>query len=218
MGFVSCRSTTKYGVFTDMTPSVKIKLKFRTIVTDPPWPEHGGGKIKRGADRHYPLMKLPEIVELHQRVLAGKVADNAHIYCWVTDNYLPDALKLVEAIGFRYIRLFVWVKTGKDVVDIEELEDHDLRAGIGQYARGCHEVCLFAVKGRGLDPGVYSGRRDIKSVIPAPHRYYAGKRVHSGKPEAFYSRVQARSRGPYLELFQRVNRPNWTGWGDEAPK
>lgn len=26
--------------------------KYRTIYIDPPWPERGGGKIKRGADKH----------------------------------------------------------------------------------------------------------------------------------------------------------------------
>src|SRR5690606_18201505 len=31
---------------------------------DPPWPERGGGKSKRGADRHYPLLGVPQIVEL----------------------------------------------------------------------------------------------------------------------------------------------------------
>jgi hypothetical protein len=30
--------------------------KFSTILLDPPWPERGAGKIKRGADRHYLLI------------------------------------------------------------------------------------------------------------------------------------------------------------------
>jgi len=36
--------------------------KYRTIYADPPWPEYGSGKIKRGADRHYPLMSIKAIV------------------------------------------------------------------------------------------------------------------------------------------------------------
>ena len=28
---------------------------------DPPWYETGGGKIKRGADRHYDLVKTPDL-------------------------------------------------------------------------------------------------------------------------------------------------------------
>ena len=34
--------------------------KYKTIYMDPPWAEQGGGKIKRGADRHYPLMKTKD--------------------------------------------------------------------------------------------------------------------------------------------------------------
>lgn len=32
--------------------------KYKTIYMDPPWAEQGGGKIKRGADRHYPRQRL----------------------------------------------------------------------------------------------------------------------------------------------------------------
>ena len=32
------------------------RSKYRVIYADPPWPEYGGGKIKRGADRHYPFI------------------------------------------------------------------------------------------------------------------------------------------------------------------
>ena len=35
--------------------------KYKTIYADPPWLESGGGKIKRGADKHYSLMKTQDI-------------------------------------------------------------------------------------------------------------------------------------------------------------
>jgi len=34
--------------------------EFRTIMMDPPWLERGGGQVKRGADRHYPLLPTPD--------------------------------------------------------------------------------------------------------------------------------------------------------------
>jgi hypothetical protein len=34
---------------------------YSTILMDPPWNETGGGKIKRGADKHYPLVKTPDL-------------------------------------------------------------------------------------------------------------------------------------------------------------
>ena len=37
---------------------------YRTLYADPPWPERGGGKIKRGADRHYALMPVAEILAM----------------------------------------------------------------------------------------------------------------------------------------------------------
>jgi len=39
-------------------------MKYKTIYADPPWPQYGGGRIKRGADRHYPLMAVKEIIGL----------------------------------------------------------------------------------------------------------------------------------------------------------
>ncbi len=60
-------------------------------------------------------------------------------------------------------------------------------------------------------------RRDVPSVVFAPHVLKNGKRVHSAKPDAFYDLVEARSKGPYLEMFARRGRPGWTSWGDEAP-
>ena len=39
-------------------------MAYKAILMDPPWYERGGGKIKRGADRHYNVLKLNEIVEV----------------------------------------------------------------------------------------------------------------------------------------------------------
>ena len=35
--------------------------KYQTIYADPPWSEVGGGKIVRGANRHYNLIKTKDI-------------------------------------------------------------------------------------------------------------------------------------------------------------
>ncbi|MCK5641183.1 MAG: hypothetical protein KAJ19_10310 [Gammaproteobacteria bacterium] len=94
-------------------------MKYKTIYADPPWPERGGGKIKRGADRHYPLMKVKEIISMSDFV--NSISDeNCHLYLWVTNNYLPSGLQVMEAWGFRYITTITWVKD---------------RIGLGQYFR-----------------------------------------------------------------------------------
>ena len=53
------------------------------IAADPPWNEQGGGKCKRGADRHYPLIKKREDI-LRTMVTAPcwRPADNAHLWLW----------------------------------------------------------------------------------------------------------------------------------------
>ena len=81
--------------------------KYKTILADPPWQEQGGGKIKRGADRHYPLMKTEDIKNLDVGSLAD---DSCWLYLWVTNNFLKDGLEVMEHWGFRYVTNFCWAK------------------------------------------------------------------------------------------------------------
>ena len=170
--------------------------KFRTILADPPWYQRGGGKVKRGADRHYDLLKEKQILATMRGVLDDRVEENAHLYLWVANNHLPEALRIIEALGFRYITNIVWTKTS---------------AGLGQYFRGKHELCLFAVKGRGFD--VKTQTRSITTQLgdkPIPTTR------HSAKPFQMYDLIEARSKGPYLEMFARHSRPGWDVWGLEV--
>lgn len=202
-------------------------MVYRTVQLDPPWLERGGGKSKRGADKHYPLLPTPQILE----VVAGSpmnMAENSHMWMWVTDNFLKDGLWLMENLGFTYKRTFQWVKvkgqpaildfeTGWAVVPDDE-DGLAIRYGIGQYARGAHEMMLFGTMGKGQDPSVCTERRDIPSVFFAPvPRDAQNALVHSRKPEAAYELIEARSKGPYLELFARRGREGWTSWGNEVP-
>lgn len=228
---------------------------YTTFQIDPPWLERGGGKSVRGAQRHYPLLPTPKILEVVAECPLFLPAENAHMFMWVTDNFLKDGLWLMENLGFNFIRTFQWVKVkGKPKkLDFEtgwavepehtgrcryvetadpfaqsefpctcgalERFDIEVRYGIGQYARGAHEMMLFGVRGRGLDESVFSGRRDIPSVFFAPvPRGDDNLRIHSRKPDATYELIEARSNGPYLELFSRRRySERWTCWGNEAP-
>ena len=82
--------------------------KYQTIYADPPWWETGGGKIKRGADRHYQLMKTPEIIALPVPELIAP--DGCHLYLWATNNHLKDAFAVMEAWGFQYVTTITWQK------------------------------------------------------------------------------------------------------------
>lgn len=168
---------------------------FRCIVLDPPWEEHGGGR--RGARMHYPTMSVAEL-----RLLAPHVrrvtAANAHCRMWTTDTFLLDALALLRLYGFAYKRTTVWVKTTKGG------EVHP--GGLGYYARGNHELCLWGVRG--------------SLPVPTEHRhpsaFLAPLGRHSAKPAAFYRRVEAATPGPRLEVFARGGRPGWHAVGNET--
>ena len=169
-----------------------ITKKYATIYADPPWPEYGGGKIKRGADRHYPLMTVKEIKKLPVQDIT---AENAHLYLWVTNNYLPAGLEVMQAWGFRYITTITWAKD---------------RIGLGQYFRGMTEHCLFGVKGR-LPYKTKDGKRQQgKTLLLAP------RERHSQKPAEMYDTIERVSYEPYIELFARNKRDGWDSWGNEV--
>jgi len=170
---------------------------YRTVLADPPWNQKGAGKYKRGADRHYPLMKEAQITQAMAETLKGRLAEDAHIYMWVTNNQLPEGLRIIETLGFRYITNLAWAKT---------------KFGLGRYFRGQHELCLFGVKGQFLN--VTKPVNNISSLLG---RSLIKPGRHSEKPREMYDLIESRSHGPYLEMFARSFRPNWDSWGYEAP-
>ena len=169
--------------------------KYKTVVIDPPWRELGGGKIKRGADKHYSVLSTSDIIKIINRSPEWiNIDDDAHLYFWVTNSFLQDGLKVMEALGFRYVTNLCWAKN---------------HMGLGQYFRGKHELCLFGVRGKGFLNR--TSDRAISSLIEAK------KTGHSKKPDAFYELVERRSTGPYLDMFARKRRSGWVVWGDEVP-
>lgn len=173
--------------------------QFSTILADPPWrfsnrtgkmtPEH-----KRLA--RYATMTLDDIKALPITNMAN---DKSHLYLWVPNALIKEGLDVMEAWGFTYKTNLVWYKIRKD-------GDPDGR-GVGFYFRNVTELILFGVRGsmRTLKPG----RRQVNLLATR-------KREHSRKPDELYDIIEACSPGPYLELFARYKRPNWTQWGDEV--
>lgn len=165
--------------------------KYKTIYADPPWPEYGGGKIKRGADKHYGLMTVKQIMALPVPEICE---ENAHLYLWTTNNYLPAALEVMKAWGFTYKTIITW---GKD------------KFGLGQYFRGQTEHCLLGVRGN-LPYKVVDGKRQQgRTLLLAP------RREHSQKPDEMRQMIEKVSYEPYIELFAREHVNGWDCWGDE---
>lgn len=182
--------------------------------------ETGGGKIKRGADRHYPLMKTSEIAALPVQEI---VLPNSHLYLWITNNFLARGahLEVSRAWGFRPVTVLTWRKLG--------------RIGLGQYFRGTTEHVVFCVRGappyKTVEGKRAQGITDFEESEAgwcgspeAPKTdglYFEEARpggVHSRKPAKIHEWAELVSHGPYLEMFARTARPGWDAWGNEAPK
>ena len=174
--------------------------RFSTILADPPWRfQNRTGKMAPEHRRlsRYETMTLEEIMALPIPTIAS---DPAHLYLWVPNALLPDGLRVLEAWGFQYKGNIVWHKVRKD-------GGPDGR-GVGFYFRNVTELVLFGIRGknaRTLAPG-----RSQVNIIRTQ------KREHSRKPDELYNIIEACSGGPYLELFARGTRRNWTTWGAES--
>jgi N6-adenosine-specific RNA methylase IME4 len=195
-------------------PLSSLSTKFGCIVADPPWLESGGGKIKRGADRHYPLMKTEEIAALQVQSI---VPANAHLYMWITNNFLARGahVQVANAWGFRPVTVLTWKKLG--------------RIGLGQYFRGTTEHVVFCVRGAppykiradGIRAQGVTDFNDVNLFAGLPEgAWFEEPRpgAHSRKPTKIHEWAELVSHGPYLEMFARTARPGWEAWGNEAPE
>jgi N6-adenosine-specific RNA methylase IME4 len=173
---------------------------FSTILADPPWQfQNRTGKVAPEHKRlsRYPTLPLDEIMAIPVK---ESTTETAHLYLWVPNALLSDGLGVMKAWGFTYKTNIVWYKIRKD--------GGPDRRGVGFYFRNVTELLLFGIKGnngRTLAPG-----RSQENIIVSQ------KREHSRKPDEQYQLIEACSWGPYLEMFARGNRPNWTCWGNQA--
>ena len=173
--------------------------RYGTILADPPWQfDNRTGKVapEHRRLRRYPTMALEDICTLP---VEAHAAERSHLYLWVPNTLIPDGLAVLEAWGFTYKTTLTWFKIRKD-------GGPDGR-GVGFYFRNVTETILFGVRGsmRTLAPG----RRQVNLLATR-------KREHSRKPDESYDIIEACSPGPYLELFARAPRANWTQFGDEV--
>jgi N6-adenosine-specific RNA methylase IME4 len=169
---------------------------FKVIYADPPWPENGGGRIKRGADKHYPLMSVRHIAALGTRLAPYIDPEGCHLYLWTTNNYLPDALKVMREWAFDYKTTITWVKD---------------RMGLGQYYRGQSEHCLFGVRGRLPYNTTEEGKRGQGVTA-----FFEPRTAHSRKPDKMREMIEKVSYAPRLELFAREQHQGWSVWGNEV--
>ncbi|MBI4024225.1 MAG: hypothetical protein HY360_04535 [Verrucomicrobia bacterium] len=168
----------------------KIEAKFSTILIDPPWDwgDEGDHDQLGRAKADYATLTLDELLALPVEKLSDS---DCHLYLWITNRSLPKGFALLEQWGFRYITALTWPKPCY---------------GMGNYFRGQTEHILFGVKG-----SQSLKRKDASTLLPIWKR---GKGGHSSKPTEIYEFIESCSPGPYLEMFSRCARKDWTAWGE----
>lgn len=159
--------------------------KYRTLVIDPAW-EYDWLSIAGRAKPGYAMQSLAQLRELD---LQQWVPDDGccQLYCWVTNNFMAEACKLVAHWGFQHRTLITWIKPPP--------------FGLGSYFRNSTEHVLFATFGD-------TTTRHAAASIPT--HFEAPRGEHSEKPEKFYDIVRAASYPPYGEGNQREPRADFT--------
>ena len=189
---------------------------FKTILIDPPYKMCSGGSKHINPKDHYPVQTKDEIIETIKNWFEQyPIAEEAHLYLWAINSYsagysrgIFDSLDIIDAIGFHPVTNLLWVKN---------------KGNPTPYGRRCSEICIFATKHRkGKHREImYKGTDNDECVVgdnltKSMDWFMHPRQHHSKKPNVFYDLIEQRSNAPYLELYARNTRPNWTSIGNEV--
>ena len=159
--------------------------QYSTIVIDPPWPMT---KIKRrvrpnqvGFD--YPTMSIEEIASI-----TLPIADNAFVFLWTTQKFLPSAFYIMEAWDLKYRFTMVWHKNG----------------GIQPY-NSAQFNCEFVLLGS-------KGNPKFESLKAFPTNFNAKRQGHSIKPDEFYEMLCRVTSEPRIDIFSRRKIKGFDVW------
>ena len=122
--------------------------KYNIIYADPAWnfgnrlrngtPESNGTKnvIHRELSETYNTMSIKDICDLKVNEITNK---DCVLFIWTTDAHLEEAIKVVNAWGFKYKTIgFTWIKKEKSGKQ---------SCYVGFWTLKCGEICLLATKG-----------------------------------------------------------------------
>jgi N6-adenosine-specific RNA methylase IME4 len=186
--------------------------KYAAVVADPPVPFAAWGRDtgqKRAAEAHYSTMTWTDLEALGPAIQEATTPD-AVLFLWVCQPLLIETIRMAEAWGFTYkTKAFAWVKLTTGYCKFF--------TGMGYWTRANTEDVLLFTRGKPKRL-----RADVKQLVATleddPYNVptlctQRGK--HSEKPEQVQDAIEKLVEGPYLELFARRQRPNWTCLGNE---
>src|SRR5262249_57979814 len=136
---------------------------------------------RRDVEKHYRTMSFEQLAALPVGALG---AQDAHLLIWSAGPFIPQALRLIEAWGFRFsTRAFTWVKLRR-ALGSEQLRlrmpftEQDLHVGLGLTVRHQTECVLLGRRGNARGTA-----KDVREIILAPGR------EHSREPDDSSPRV-----------------------------
>lgn len=185
--------------------------KYNVIYADPPWKLKAGRNLvmnsrtkngkgfysddSRARALSYPTMSVKEIKSLNVKDI---VADDAHLYMWVTNHHLQFAFEIIKEWGFQYSTTLVWAK-------------NSFGGGLGGTFKVNTEFLLFARRGK-----LKATKTNYSTWYHLKRNYENGVPKHSKKPYFFHELIESTSPGERLELFAREQRGSWDVWGNEV--
>ena len=169
------------------------------VVVDPPWnlkniqPIPGGGL----GTIPYPVMSLEDIIRQKP-----PLAENANLFLWTTQEYLPRAFSVLEAWGAEYRFTLVWRK----------LSTKNRKMVGPKTTVGPTSAAEFVLWGR-------VGNAPAASEVTNWTTVFDGVRMgDSMKPVEFYEDLVARwPDSRRLDFYSRRSIPGFDSWGNEAP-
>lgn len=187
--------TSERGVYKKMIPFPN--KKYDVIYADPPW-SYKDKSCSGNAEAQYKTMSLDDICKLPVKDIAEK---DCVLFLWTTYPMLKEALKVIEAWGFKYKSIgFQWIKQNKS--------GKGYFFGLCRWTRGNSEACIIATKGK-----IHRENAGVSQLIFSPLQ------EHSRKPAIVRNKiVELVGDRPRIELFSRETSPGWDVWGNETTK
>ena len=165
--------------------------KYQIIYADPPWPIKWRGSSSIGTKPlKYRTMTIAELCKLPVKEI---VEDCSKLFMWTTNDFLPEALGIIQFWGFQYDKLWTWCKP----------------TGAGGFPRNATEHLIEASRG-----ALNSLNRHSKAVN---NWFIAGTRGHSIKPDEARKLIEyCYPNYSKIELFARQKTEGWDVWGNEV--